>query len=140
MIVLKSKDAQPQFDDVDDLAHVFDFSVPEDEWKIRLPRELGVEARERAKHDGITLTELTRRALKSDNLSDTADTVRPGRRPKNTDGREQLGDEWKIKLPYAVGHKARAKAKQDGISLSSLARRAITGYLRTRNQDEHPLF
>ena len=140
MIVLKSKDAQPQFDDVDDLAHVFDFSAPEDEWKIRLPRELGVEARERAKHDGITLTELTRRALKSDNLSDTADTVRPGRRPKNTDGREQLGDEWKIKLPYAVGHKARAKAKQDGISLSSLARRAITGYLRTRNQDEHPLF
>ena len=140
MIVLKSKDAQPQFDDVDDLAHVFDFSAPEDEWKIRLPRELGVEARERAKHDGITLTELTRRALKSDNLSDTADTVRPGRRPKNTDGREQLGDEWKIKLPYAVGHKARAKAKQGGISLSSLARRAITGYLRTRNQDEHPLF
>ena len=65
MIVLKSKDAQPQFDDVDDLAHVFDFSVPEDEWKIRLPRELGVEARERAKHDGITLTELTRRALKT---------------------------------------------------------------------------
>ena len=74
---MKSRDAQPQFDDVDDLAHVFDFSVPEDEWKIRLPRELGVEARERAKHDGITLTELTRRALKSDNLSDTADTVRP---------------------------------------------------------------
>ena len=140
MIVLKSRDAQPQFDDVDDLAHVFDSSVPEDEWKIRLPRELGVEARERAKHDGITLTELTRRALKSDNLSDTTDTVRPGRRPKNTDGREQLGDEWKIKLPYAVGHKARAKARQDGISLSSLARRAITGYLRTRNQDEHPLF
>ena len=140
MIVLKSRDAQPQFDDVDDLAHVFDSSVPEDEWKIRLPRELGVEARERAKHDGITLTELTRRALKSDNLSNTADTIRPGRRPKNTDGREQLGDEWKIKLPYAVGHKARAKAKQDGISLSSLARRAITGYLRTRNQDEHPLF
>ena len=26
MIVLKSRDAQPQFDDVDDLAHVFDFS------------------------------------------------------------------------------------------------------------------
>ena len=69
-----------------------------------------------------------------------SDAVGIGRMPKNSDGRKQLGDEWKIKLPYAVGHKARAKAKQDGISLSSLARRAITGYLRTRNQDEHPLF
>ena len=69
-----------------------------------------------------------------------ADAVGIGRMPKNSDGRKQLGDEWKIKLPYAVGHKARAKAKQGGISLSSLARRAITGYLRTRNQDEHPLF
>ena len=65
MIVLKSRDAQPQFDDVDDLAHVFDSSVSEDEWKIRLPRELGVEARERAKHDGITLTELTEEHLKA---------------------------------------------------------------------------
>ena len=133
MIVLKSRDAQPQFDDVDDLAHVFDFSVPEDEWKIRLPRE-------RAKHDGITLTELTRRALKSDNLSDTADTVRPGRRPKNTDGREQLGDEWKIKLPYAIGKTARERATEEGMSLSSLARRAISGYLRQRDAEEQPLF
>lgn len=140
MIVLKSRDAQPQFDDVDDLAHVFDFSVPEDEWKIRLPRELGVEARERAKHDGITLTELTRRALKSANLSDTADTVRPGRRPKNTDGREQLGDEWKIKLPYAIGKTARERATEEGMSLSSLARRAISGYLRQRDAEEQPLF
>ena len=86
MIVLKSKDAQPQFDDVDDLAHVFDFSVPEDEWKIRLPRELGVDARER----------------------------------------EQLGDEWKIKLPYAIGKTARERATEEGMSLSSLARRAIS--------------
>jgi len=139
VIVLKSRDAQPQFDDVDDLAHVFDSSVPEDEWKIRLPRELGVEARERAKHDGITLTELTRRALKSDNLSDTADTIRPGRRPKNTDGREQLGDEWKIKL-YAIGKTARERATEEGISLSSLARRAISGYLRQRDAEEQPLF
>ena len=63
MIVLKSMDAQPQFDDVDGFAHVFDSSELEDEWKIRLSRELGVAARERAKHDGITLTELTRKAL-----------------------------------------------------------------------------
>ena len=102
--------------------------------------ELGLEARERARHDGITLTELTRRALLSDDSDGCSDAVGIGRMPKNSDGRKQLGDEWKIKLPFAVGHKARAKAKQDGISLSSLARRAITGYLRTRNQDEHPLF
>ena len=80
------------------------------------------------------------RALLSDDSDGCSDAVGIGRMPKNSDGRKQLGDEWKIKLPYAVGHKARAKAKQDGISLSSLARRAITGYLRTRNQDEHPLF
>ena len=46
MIVLKSMDAQPQFDDVDGFAHVFDSSELEDEWKIRLSRELGVAARE----------------------------------------------------------------------------------------------
>ena len=108
---MQQNNTQPQFDDVDEFAHVFDSTLPEDEWKIRLPRELGC-----------------------------SDAVGIGRMPKNSDGRKQLGDEWKIKLPYAVGHKARAKAKQDGISLSSLARRAITGYLRTRNQDEHPLF
>lgn len=45
MIVLKSMDAQPQFDDVDGFAHVFDSSELEDEWKIRLSRELGVAAR-----------------------------------------------------------------------------------------------
>ena len=117
---MQQNDTQPQFDDVDEFAHVFDSTLPEDEWKIRLPRELGLEARERARHDGITLTELTRRALLSDDSDGCSDAVG--------------------KLPYAVGHKARAKAKQDGISLSSLARRAITGYLRTRNQDEHPLF
>ena len=33
MIVLKSMDAQPQFDDVDGFAHVFDSSELEDEWK-----------------------------------------------------------------------------------------------------------
>ena len=99
MIVLKSMDAQPQFDDVDGFAHVFDSSELEDEWKIRLSRELGVAARERAKHDGITLTELTRKALECDDLNETTDTVRPGRRPKNTDGREQLGDEWKNQTP-----------------------------------------
>ena len=77
-------DAQPQFDDVDGFAHVFDSSELEDEWKIRLSRELGVAARERAKHDGITLTELTRKALECDDLNETTDTVRPGRRPKNT--------------------------------------------------------
>ena len=76
MIVLKSMDAQPQFDDVDGFAHVFDSSELEDEWKIRLPRELGVAARERAKHDGITLTELTRKALERDDLNETTDTVR----------------------------------------------------------------
>ena len=134
MIVLKSMDAQPQFDDVDGFAHVFDSSELEDEWKIRLSRELGVAARERAKHDGITLTELTRKAL------ETTDTVRPGRRPKNTDGREQLGDEWKIKLPYAIGKMARERASEEGISLSSLARRAISGYLRQRDTEEQPLF
>lgn len=69
MIVLKSMDAQPQFDDVDGFAHVFDSSELEDEWKIRLSRELGVAARERAKHDGITLTELTRKALECDDRS-----------------------------------------------------------------------
>ena len=137
---MQQNDTQPQFDDVDEFAHVFDSTLPEDEWKIRLPRELGLEARERARHDGITLTELTRRALLSDDSDGCSAAVGIGRMPKNSDGRKQLGDEWKIKLPYAVGHKARAKAKQDGISLSSLARRAITGYLRTRNQDEHPLF
>ena len=73
-------DAQPQFDDVDGFAHVFDSSELEDEWKIRLSRELGVAARERAKHDGITLTELTRKALECDDLNETTDTVRPGRR------------------------------------------------------------
>ena len=111
MIVLKSMDAQPQFDDVDGFAHVFDSSELEDEWKIRLSRELGVAARERAKHDGITLTELTRKALECDDLNETTDTVRPGRRPKNTDGREQLGDEWKIKLPYAIGKMARERRR-----------------------------
>ena len=75
---MQQNNTQPQFDDVDEFAHVFDSTLPE--------------------------------------------------------------DEWKIKLPYAVGHKARAKAKQDGISLSSLARRDTTGYLRQRNQDAHPLF
>ena len=104
------------------------------------PRNLCAGPAQRARHDGITLTELTRRALLSDDSDGCSDAVGIGRMPKNSDGRKQLGDEWKIKLPYAVGHKARAKAKQDGISLSSLARRAITGYLRTRNQDEHPLF
>ena len=132
--------AQPQSDDVDGFAHVFDSSELEDEWKIRLSRELGVAARERAKHDGITLTELPRRALKSDNLSDTADTVRPGRRPKNTDVREELGDELKIILPYAIGKMARERASEEGISLSSLARRAISGYLRQRDTEEQPLF
>ena len=39
---MKSMDAQPQFDDVDGFAHVFDSSELEDEWKIRLSRELGV--------------------------------------------------------------------------------------------------
>ena len=140
MIVLKSMDAQPQFDDVDGFAHVFDSSELEDEWKIRLSRELGVAARERAKHDGITLTELTRKALECDDLNETTDTVRPGRRPKNTDGREQLGDEWKIKLPYALGKMARERASEEGISLSSLARRAISGYLRQRDTEEQPLF
>ena len=109
---MQQNDTQPQFDDVDEFAHVFDSTLPE----------------------------LTRRALLSDDSDGCSDAVGIGRMPKNSDGRKQLGDEWKIKLPYAVGHKARAKAKQDGISLSSLARRAITGYLRTRNQDEHPLF
>lgn len=97
---------------------MFDSSELEDEWKIRLSRELGVAARERAKHDGITLTELTRKALECDDLNETTDTVRPGRRPKNTDGREQLGDEWKIKLPYAIGKMARERASEEGISLS----------------------
>ena len=67
---MQQNDTQPQFDDVDEFAHVFDSTLPEDEWKIRLPRELGLEARERARHDGITLTELTRRALLSDDSKD----------------------------------------------------------------------
>lgn len=100
---MQQNDTQPQFDDVDEFAHVFDSTLPEDEWKIRLPRELGLEARERARHDGITLTELTRRALLSDDSDGCSDAVGIGRMPKNSDGRKQLGDEWKIKLPYAVG-------------------------------------
>ena len=131
---------QPQFDDVDELAHVFDDSAREDEWKIRLPRELGLDARERAKHDGITLTELTRRALERDDADEGTDMVRPGRMPKNSNGREQLGDEWKIKLPYELGQRARNKAKRDGISLSSLARRAVTGHRKERKKGECPLF
>ena len=75
--------AQPQFDDVDDLAHVFDETQQEDEWKIRLPRKLGVAARERARHDGITLTELTKRALEFDDSDGSGeDNVRLGRTPK----------------------------------------------------------
>ncbi len=133
--------AQPQFDDVDDLAHVFDETQQEDEWKIRLPRKLGVAARERARHDGITLTELTRKALELDDSDCSGeDSVRLGRMPKNTDGREQLGDEWKIKLPHDLGHRSRAKAKAEGISLSSLARRAVTAYLKARDTQEQPLF
>ena len=46
---MQQNDTQPQFDDVDEFAHVFDSTLPEDEWKIRLPRELGLEARERAR-------------------------------------------------------------------------------------------
>lgn len=137
---MKQNDIQPQFDDVDGFAHVFDSTLPEDEWKIRLPRELGLQARERAKHDGITLTELTRRALERDDIDISSDAVSLGRMPKRTGARQQLGDEWKIKLPHSTGEKARAKARKDGISLSSLARRAITGYLRVRDQEEHPLF
>ena len=120
---------------------MFDSSELEDEWKIRLSRELGVAARERAKHDGITLTELTRKALECDDLNETTDTVRPGRRPKNTDGREQLGDEWKNQTsPIAMRKMARERASEEGISLSSLARRAISGYLRQRDTEEQPLF
>ena len=100
---MQQNDTQPQFDDVDEFAHVFDSTLPEDEWKIRLPRELGLEARERARHDGITLTELTRRALLSDDSDGCSDAVGIGRMPKNSDGRKQLGDEWKIKLPYGAG-------------------------------------
>ena len=137
---MQQNDTQPQFDDVDEFAHVFDSTLPEDEWKIRLPRELGLEARERARHDGITLTELTRRALLSDDSDGCSDAVGIGRMPKNSDGRKQLGDEWKIKLPYAIGKTARERATEEGISLSSLARRAISGYLRQRDAEEQPLF
>ena len=141
MIDLGPMNAQPQFDDVDDLAHVFDETQQEDEWKIRLPRKLGVAARERARHDGITLTELAKRALEFDDSDGFGeDSVRLGRMPKNTDGREQLGDEWKIKLPHDLGRQARAKAKAEGISLSSLARRAVTAYLKARDVQEQPLF
>lgn len=77
-------------------------------------------SRERARHDGITLTELTRRALLSDDSDGCSDAVGIGRMPKNSDGRKQLGDEWKIKLPYAVGHKARAR--QAGRHFIKLAR------------------
>lgn len=135
------KERQPQFDDIDDLAHVFDEHVQqEDEWKIRLPKELGIEARERARHDGITLTELTRRALERDDLNAGDDKVRLGRMPKNGDDREQLGDEWKIRLPYDLGLRARRRAERDVISLSSLARRAVSGYLESRDEEETPLF
>ena len=137
---MQQNDTQPQFDDVDEFAHVFDSTLPEDEWKIRLPRELGLEARERARHDGITLTELTRRALLSDDSDGCSDAVGIGRMPKNSDGRKQLGDEWKIKLPYAIGKTARERATEEGMSLSSLARRAISGYLRQRDAEEQPLF
>ncbi len=140
MIDLGPMNAQPQFDDVDDLAHVFDETQQEDEWKIRLPRKLGVAARERARHDGITLTELTRKALEFDDSDSSEDHVRLGRMPKNTDGREQLGDEWKIKLPHDLGYRARSKAKAEGISLSSLARRAVAAYLKARDAQEQPLF
>ena len=99
------KERQPQFDDIDDLAHVFDEHVQqEDEWKIRLPKELGIEARERARHDGITLTELTRRALERDDLNAGDDKGTFGTVvPKNGDDREQLGDEWKIDSPMIWG-------------------------------------
>ncbi len=137
---MQQNNTQPQFDDVDEFAHVFDSTLPEDEWKIRLPRELGLEARERARHDGITLTELTRRALLSDDSDGCSDAVGIGRMPKNSDGRKQLGDEWKIKLPYAIGKTARERATEEGMSLSSLARRAISGYLRQRDAEEQPLF
>ena len=79
-----------------------------------MPRELGLEARERARHDGITLTELTRRALLSDDSDGCSDAVGIGRMPKNSDGRKQLGDEWKIKLPYAIGKTARERATEEG--------------------------
>ncbi len=137
---LDQSEVQPQFDDVDGFAHVFDSTLPEDEWKIRLPRELGLRARERAKHDGITLTELTRRALERDHPDGSSDAVGLGRMPKQGSGREPLGDEWKIKLPYELGRKAREQAKKDGISLSSLARRAVTGFLEARDSEERPLF
>ena len=127
---MRPKERQPQFDDIDDLAHVFDEHVQqEDEWKIRLPKELG-----------ITLTELTRRALERDDLNAGDDKVRLGRMPKNGDDREQLGDEWKIRLPYDLGLRARRRAERDAISLSSLARRAVSGYLESRDEEETPLF
>lgn len=137
---MDQSEVQPQFDDVDGFAHVFDSTLPEDEWKIRLPRELGLRARERARHDGITLTELTRRALERDHPDGSSDAVGLGRMPKQGSGREQLGDEWKIKLSYELGRKAREQAKKDGISLSSLARRAVTGFLEARDSEECPLF
>ena len=78
--------------------------------------------------------------MERDDADEGTDMVRPGRMPKNSNGREQLGDEWKIKLPYELGQRARNKAKRDGISLSSLARRAVTGYLQERDKAERPLF
>lgn len=96
---MQQNDTQPQFDDVDEFAHVFDSTLPEDEWKIRLPRELGLEARERARHDGITLTELTRRALLSDDSDGCSDAVGIGRMPKNSDGANSLATNGRSNSP-----------------------------------------
>ena len=96
---MQQNDTQPQFDDVDEFAHVFDSTLPEDEWKIRLPRELGLEARERARHDGITLTELTRRALLSDDSDGCSDAVASGACQRTATGANSLATNGRSNSP-----------------------------------------